>query len=383
MRRRSGVILSATLLVAVAMTALDVGSVSVPAAFAAKGPYTAASPEYGLSVFAFGNPRTSDRDLDKITALRFGWQKSTFQWRAIEGACKGCFDWSEADRVVAASKARGLKIIGRLDFQPGWARADGAYNGPPDNYQDYADFVYAFVSRYGTDSGIGTVQAIEIWNEVNLNREWGNSTISQQTAADYVRLLSMAYDAAKGADPSVTVLAAGLSPTGVGDGNAQPDDVYLQWMYDAGAKGKFDHMSANANVQCPCVDAAPGSVPGFEHPSFYFRRVEQLHQIMADNGDDAKQIWLMEFGWTTDKIHPGYSWYATDETSKSSLIVNAFKYAKQAWSPWIGVMTLWTIADPNWGAQDEQVWWAVTNPNGTNRPAYDRLLQARNSGELP
>jgi hypothetical protein len=379
-RRKSFVALSALLLAAfVGATGLTTtGTVE-----AARGPYHAASPEYGLSVFAFGHPETSDRDLDKITGLGFGWQKSTFQWRAIEAACKGCFDWSEADRVVADSKARNLKIIARLDFSPVWARADGAFNGPPDNYQDFADFVYAFVSRYASDSPIGPVQAVEVWNEVNLDREWGMAQISEASAADYVRLLKLAYKAAKGADPSVTVIAAGLSPTDTTDGAAQPDVTYLQWEYNQGLKGSFDVMAANANVQCPCIGDAPLSRPGFDHPSFYFRRVEQIHDVMVANGDTTKQIWLLEFGWTTDSIHPSYSWYHTDEATKSELIVSAFKYAHDNWTPWIGVMTLWTISDPSWGPDFEQVWWAVTNPDGTTRPAYDRLVQARAAGELP
>ena len=124
-------------------------------------------------------------------------------------------------------------------------------------------------------------------------------------------------------------------------------------------------------------------MPRFSHPSFYFRRVEQLHDIMAANGDGDKQIWLVEFGWTTDPIHPDYAWYATDESTKSELIVSAFSYARQKWAPWIGVMALWTIADPSWNPDDEQVWWAITNPDGSPRPSYDRLLQARRSGELP
>ena len=53
----------------------------------------------------------------------------------------------KADRVVKASAANGIKIIARIDFQPDWARKDLAKNGPPDNYQDYADFVAAFASR--------------------------------------------------------------------------------------------------------------------------------------------------------------------------------------------------------------------------------------------
>ena len=64
-------------------------------------------------------------------------------------------------------------------------------------------------------SAVGTVQAIEVWNEVNLDREWGGGPITRQTATDYVRLLGMSYDAIKAADPNITVITAGLSPTGV------------------------------------------------------------------------------------------------------------------------------------------------------------------------
>ena len=77
------------------------------------------------------------------------WQKTLFQWRFIEPQKKGQFDWDEADRIVKASKANGIKILARLDQQPAWARADHtAKNAPPDNMQDYADFITAFVTRY-------------------------------------------------------------------------------------------------------------------------------------------------------------------------------------------------------------------------------------------
>jgi hypothetical protein len=352
---------------------------------AARGPYRAASPEYGLSAFLFGYPETTGRDLSRVQGAGFGWVKLVFKWIDLEPGYKGDFRWSEADRVVQAANAAGLKIVARLDFQPGWTRL-GPYirNAPPDNYQDYADFMYAFVARYAEDSTIGRVHAVQIWNEPNLMREWGEQPITFASAAEYSRLLSLAYKAAKGADPTVTVIGGSLSPTDTTDpAIAQPDDQYLRWMYEFGAKGNFDVLGVNANVQCPCVDAVPTSVPGFVHPSFYFRRVEQLRDIMVANGDGDKQVWLMEFGWTTDKVNPNYAWYATDEATKAELIVSAFNYARTYWAPWIGVMTLWTIADPAWAPEDEQVWWSVTNPDGSARPAYERVVQARVTGELP
>jgi len=65
----------------------------------------------------------------------------------------------------------------------------------------------------------------------------------------------------------------------------------------------------------PVMLSAHGSAPEvavnsdakFPHASFYFRRVEELRNIMVLNGDSAKQVWLLEFGWTTDKVNPQYT----------------------------------------------------------------------------
>jgi hypothetical protein len=298
----------------------------------------------------------------------------------MEGGCKGCFDWTESDRVVKASTQAGVNIIARLDFQPAWARKDGATNGPPDNYQDFADFVSAFVSRYRAGSSNGRVAAIEVWNEVNLDREWGGQTINAQQAADYVRLLGLAYSAAKAADPNVVVVSAGLSPTGTTNGHAADDVQYLQWLYDAGMRGKFDVLGAHGNTQAPEVDAPLNSLKNFPHPSFYFRRVEQLREVMVRNGDSDKRVWLLEFGWTSDTIHPNYSWFAVNEDKKAANILTAFQYARDHWQPWIGVMTLWTVPDPTWTTEREEYWWAITNADGTARPAYTNILKARANG---
>ena len=350
-----------------------------PVSSAPAGATTVSSPDYGMSLFLWGHSATTDRDLKLVTDAGFRWQKTLFQWRDIEGACKGCFDWSESDRVVKASTQAGVRIIARLDLQPAWARRDGAPNGPPDNYQDYADFVTAFVSRYSSVSTIGRVQAVEIWNEVNLDREWGKQTINRQQAADYVHLLDLAYKAAKSADPNVVVISAGLSPTGVTDGHAADDVLYLQWLFDAGLKGKYDVLGAHGNTQAPEVDAAFGSLPNFPHPSFYFRRVEQLRDVMVRNGDADKQVWLLEFGWTSDTVHPNYAWFAVSEDKKAANILKAFDYAQQHWRPWIGVMALWNVPDPTWTTDREEYWWAITNADGSARPAYTSLLRTRDA----
>jgi hypothetical protein len=346
-------------------------------------PQPASNLDYGIHMFIADQPQTTERDLHMAVDGGFRWQKSLFQWREIEGAAKGKFDWSDSDRIVRASNAAGLKIIARLDFEPMWARADHAHNGPPDKYQDYWDFVSAFVSRYRDGSPIGQVQAIEVWNEPNLDREWGDQQINQASAADYVRLLGGAYQAAHAADPSIVVLTAGLSPNGVTDGHSADDLEYLKWMYAAGLRGKFDALGAHANTQAPEVSVPLGVLKDFPHPSFYFRRIEQLRQLMVDSGDAPKQVWLTEWGWTADTVHPAYKWFAVTEDKKASNLVDAFQYARQNWTPWIGVMTVWTLPDPSWNTDREEYWWAIANPDGTPRPAYTLIKQDRLSGVLP
>ncbi|MBX5493043.1 MAG: hypothetical protein IRZ14_17975, partial [Chloroflexi bacterium] len=46
-------------------------------------------------------------------------------------------------------------------------------------------------------------------------------------------------------------------------------------------------------------------------------------------------------------------------------------------------MVLWNLAAPGWTRQNEEYWWSITNPDGSPRPAYQRLLDARRSGLLP
>ena len=375
------------------LLALSAGVIQACAPLApAPGPPAPATPvdtdrpvsgvDYGIHTFIADHPATTDRDLRQVTDAGFRWQKSLFKWREIEGAAKGSFDWTDADRVVRASNAAGLRIIARLDFEPFWARKDHANNGPPDKYQDYWDFVSAFVSRYRHGSPIGRVQAIEIWNEPNLEREWGKQPINAASAADYVRLLGGAYQAAHAADPDILVLSAGLSPNGEIYGHSADDLEFLKWMYAAGLQGKFDVLGAHANTQAPEVAAPLGSLKDFPHPSFYFRRVEQLRELMVEHGDGAKRIWLTEWGWTTDTVHPEFAWFAVSEDKQADNLVEGMRYASEHWADWIGVLSVWTLADPTWTRDREEYWWAITNPDGSPRPAYTRIRAARSSGLL-
>ena len=375
----AALLLSASVLNTAYAEPIAAANVAIPARTPVSSNRLATS-NYGMNIFIWNNPNTTARDLSTLQAADFGWQKTLFKWRDMNPD-PGAYNFNESDRVVSASNQAHIKIIARIDFQPWWSRSDQTYvNARPDNPQWYADFVRVFADRYKTGSVFGHVDAIEVWNEPNLQREWGD-TISPQSAADYVRLLQLTYATVKAVDPSIQVITAGLSPTGVSDGTAAPDDQYLQWMYNAGLSGNYDVLGLNANAQVADPTAAPGSVDGFADGSFYFRRVEQMRAIEEQNGD-TRPVWLMEFGWTSDPIHPDRAWYAVSEVQKSASIQAAMQYARTNW-PWMGVMTLWGMPDPTWTPDREEYWWMVTNPDGTDRPAIVDLIGAAQANLLP
>jgi hypothetical protein len=106
---------------------------------------------------------------------------------------------------------------------------------------------------------------------------------------------------------------------------------------------------------------------------YAFRHVEDLRQVMEQNGDGAKQIAILEMGWTSD-TRPGseYAWFGVSEETKADYLARAIGYASANWS-WVGLMSLIYLPDPSWTPDDEQYYWSLTDPDGSPRPAYDAV----------
>jgi hypothetical protein len=166
-------------------------------------------------------------------------------WYDIE-ASSGQPNYSQVDIAVDASMNHGLKVDAILMGTPHWASTSGSpdvpfpkiggslaidgqqpgvLSGAPEasppqnlyapvfngdgsiNQNNYwARFVYNTVLRYK-----GRVRVWEMWNEPDLTDTNGQGIFWAGTRADYYRLLKVGYLAAKKADPTVTVLFAGLA----------------------------------------------------------------------------------------------------------------------------------------------------------------------------
>ncbi len=264
------------------------------------------------------------------------WAKQQFSWEEIEKR-KNQFDWSKSDQIVAAFEKYGLQIIARLDRPPAWAHRDRSIaQAPPDDFNDYGDFVDAFVRRYR-----GRVHFIQIWNEPNIFPEWGNRPVDP---AAYAELLKTAYLRAKSADPNIRVLSAPLAIT-FGEAWAPGSDQwrhmndldYLDALYQAGAKDYFDILSANAFG----LRAPPEDPP--DPRQLNFARVALARQVMERYQDTNKAIWINEYGWNASP--PDFSedkliWGRVTEQQQAEFTVRGIAKARERW-PWIGVFNLW------------------------------------------
>ncbi len=340
------------------------------------------SPEYGAQAFLWWRPETADRDLGLMRDAGLTWVKQQFAWRDIEGAGKGKFIWDNADQAVNLSNAKGIDILARVDNAPDWA-APGCFSaanktmGPAKNMQDWLDFLTAFVTRYK-----GRIRAYEIWNEPNLAREWCSQPPSPTA---YLALLKASYAKIKSIDPNAMVVSAGLTPTTQSNNAAMPDATFVEQMYSAmknNSTGYFDALGVHAPGFKAPPETSPDDVarnPAYNHGEgaagriYSFRHVEDIRKIMVAHGDSAKQIVILEFGWTLDTVHPAYSWFRVDEQTQAAYIVGAFQYAKKNWAPWIGAMFVIYMANPDWTKDTEEYWWAIDQPDGTPRGAYVRL----------
>lgn len=321
------------------------------------------SPAPAVQAFLWWDAAIAERDLHTVQeGLHFHWVKQMFAWRDIEGNVKGTFEWAGADRIIEQAERRGRFLLVRLDREPHWARDNTdpslKENGPPANYQDFGDYCFAVAERYR-----GRIKAYQVWNEPNLAREWGGKPPSP---ADYVRLLATCYEGIKRGDPEAIVISAGLAPTGTGLPVAMPDEEFLKGMYDAGAGAYFDMLGVNAPGYAAPPQASPDEVANTPkwggHRWAAFRHVEDIRKLMVAEGDGRKQIAILEMGWTTDPIHPEYSWFAVTEEQQAEYLLGAYWWARLNWQPWIGIMTTIYLSDPSWTPDDEQYWWAITGP---------------------
>lgn len=326
-------------------------------------------PDFGAQAFMWWREDVADRDLTLMKNAGFRWVKQWFAWDDIEGAGRGQYDWSIPDRIVNQVEEHGLNLLVRVDREPGWA------GPPPQNTEAFLEFLAELAQRYK-----GRIDAIQIWNEPNLAREWGNKP---PNAAEYAELLRRSYETIKAIDPNMTVITAGMAPTGTCCDVAVPDDQFYRDMYRAmggNSDGYFDMLGVHGAGFAAPPEVSPDEAAANEElyggeRFFSFRRIEDIRQIMVENGDADKRVVVLEFGWSTDnRPDSPYYWHGKGagigETERADYLVRAYEWAKANWEPWIGLMSLIYMPDVDWTKDSEQYWWSIMDPSPADQLSF-------------
>ena len=303
-----------------------------------------------------------------LNDLGLGWGKGFVNWATVEPE-PGNFRWIDPDNIVEAMGDQQVKILMRVHGTPAWARpADSSYTHPPDDMADFGLFMTALATRYK-----GQVAAYEIWNEPNLNYEWGNQ---QPDPVAYTEMLKVAYMAVKSVDPDALVITGGLATTGDGSPTAYGDLAFLQGMYDAGAKDYADAIGSHPYT----FGRSPDEVDPW---GLSLSRVEEQYEIMKANGDDARPIWITELGWVIAS-----NWDLGEHQDISVTQIRQAEYLTQAFvklendTPFVDAVFLFNLdfSTVSWyPAQEPMRWYAILNPDRTPRPAYTQLRQTLRS----
>lgn len=322
-----------------------------------------------------------ERALQLAQNAGFDWIRQQIHWKDVEDPSKPPeeWGWDQLDIVVEATNRYNINLLISIVRSPPEYTADGS-DGLPADPATLGRFVEEMARRYGDK-----VQAYEIWNEQNLAHETGGRIVLED-AGRYVEILMECYNRIKAVNPNAYVLAGAPSSTGVTDPSIAISDMdYYRAMYsyrDGIIDGHFDvqavHPGGSANPPDTLWPDNPSTAEGWtDHPTFYFRHIENVRNVMEEFGFGEHQIWVTEFGWATENVTPGYEFgnqVTLDE--QAEYITEAIQLTYEQY-PWVGNMFLWNLNFAVlWEQQDppqplhEQASFGILSGDWSPRPSY-------------
>jgi len=296
--------------------------------------------ELGGQVNGFGFP-------DKMHYAGMNWVKHQTRWGPGDSPA------GEAGRIADAHN-KGFKVLLSVLGSP------AASN--PANFPAYATFV-GELAKLGPD-------AIEVWNEENIDREWQNGAIN---AATYTELLKQAYVAIKNANPNVMVVSGAPAPTGFfgGCAGAGCDDApFVAGMAAAGAAAYMDCVGVHYNEGI----VGPNQTSGDPRSEYYTRYFWGMVNTYFNAFGGARKLCFTEMGYLTPegygKLPGGFAW-AQNTTVGQQAQWLAEAASLSANSGKVRLIIIFNVDFNYWG-DDPQAGYAIIRP-GNSCPACDSL----------
>jgi hypothetical protein len=312
-------------------------------------PVAAAVPVSGsiaAGAFEVGGQTNGTGSFGVMHSAGMTWVKFQHKWSPGESPS------SVADLIQQAHGA-GLKVLISI---PGTSHPTSI------DYTAYASFVQG-VASLGADG-------IEIWNEMNLQREW---PMDQMNGATYTtQLLMPAYQAIKSAHPDTLVIAGALAPTGfwgldgcgyAGSEYGCSDYLFLTQMRDAGAGNYMDCLGAHYNEGIIPPSQQSGDPRDYDYYTRYLMGNGMLNVYYSVIG---KPLCFTELGYLTGdgygSLPPAFGWASTTSVGEQAQwLADAAVLLSQSGKA--RLMIIFNVDFTVWG-DDPQAGYAIIRPGG-------------------
>lgn len=295
--------------------------------------------------------------MGRLEQLGVKWIKVQLPWKDMqpEGPDQRNDEFfSRVEQYLEDASRRGFNVLVSIVKAPAWARSTQAEDGPPNNPQDLANFISLVLNEI--NAGLARpmlgdyIDAVEVWNEPNLLREWQGSL--PFNGAGYMQLFGPAYQAVRAYSPTIAVLTGGLAPTS-NSAYSVDDRDFLRQMFAAGL-GNYPDVGIGVHPygwgnppDVECCNAVDGQ--GWDDdPHFFFAdTMREYREIAANNGRSGVPLWVTELGWASWDGFPGGvpdgdDWMLyNDRWDQGFNMIRAFEI-NQA-SPDVPMTTLWNL----------------------------------------
>ncbi len=249
-------------------------------------------------------------------------------------------------------------------------KSDSKYQVASPEYQQVLANYLVTLAQQGAD-------AIEVWNEANIDREWPTGQIG---GANYTALLKYVYPQIKAANPDTMVISGAMAPTGFFGGGCTPqgcdDKPFLEQMAAAGAFTYADCVGIHYNEGIIPPTQTTGDPRGnSEHYTRYYQKMVDTYW-QATGG--AKPLCFTELGYLTDEgyspdlaaIAPGFAWAGdTTVAQQAEWLASAARLSLDQGK--VRMMIVFNVDFTTYGV-DPQAGYAIIRADGTC-PACDTL----------
>ena len=203
--------------------------------------------------------------------------------------------------------------------------------------------------------------AIEVWNEMNIDFEWPAGEIDP---AQYVNeMLAPAYQAIKTTNPRIMVISGAPAPTGFDDGtHAWAVNRYVEGMAAAGAANYMDCIGVHYNEGATSPYDTSGH-PAGGYFGWYFQPSMDMYFYVFDG---IRPVCITELGYLSGAgypvLPPRFSWAQDTSTAEQGRwLAEAISLSDQM--GYIQLVIVFNVDIFHWG-DDPQAGFAIVRTGG-------------------